>query len=181
VNHRSVSVNQWMGIFILISIPLINVIIILVWAFSENPILKNFSRGMIKLTIILFGMAIAILIGLGGNLSSIAGKTPSLPSSILFTDPSVSELETDMEFSKLMYRESYGMTTISGEVTNSTSSNHAFSFIITFYDENENIIGTATGFIQNIEPSQTKTFETVTMDNVKGAKNYRVNIDTVIN
>ena len=171
-----------MGIFILLSIPVVNVIIILVWAFSENQTLKNFSRGMIKLTFILIGILVAILIGLGRNFPDLNLNNPSLTSSSsLFTDNSQTELETQIKFNKLIYRESYGVTTISGEVKNASNSNHAFSFIITFYDKNENIIGTATGIIQNIEPNQTKTFETVTMDHVKGAKSYRVNIDTVLN
>ncbi len=181
MNHnRPISVNQWMGIFILLSIPFVNIILILVWAFSFNQTLKNFSRGWIKLTLICIGVFIAIIIGLGGKLPNPLTDSPfpAIPSSNELFNTNSTSIENEIHFNNLVYRNSYGMTTVSGEVTNSGTKSHEFTYIITFYDENKKMIGTATGVINNIEPNQTKTFESVTMDDVTGAKSYRANIDS---
>lgn len=74
-----------------------------------------------------------------------------------------------------------GITTVSGEVQNSDSESHSFTLTVTFYDANNNIIGTANGVVNNIGPNQLKTFEGISTNNISNAKHYRVDIDTIIN
>lgn len=178
-NH--LSVNQWMGIMLLLSIPVVNVVLLFVWAFGggeyPNRILKNFSRGILKLSAILIGLTLAILIGLGGITSAI--MSPSTVGTTLMDFPNPSA-ESKIAFDKIVYRTDYGLTTVSGETTNHDNKAHSYTLIVTFYDQNQNIVGTAMGVVNNIEPGQTKTFEAISQDSMENVTNYRVNIDSLI-
>jgi hypothetical protein len=48
----------------------------------------------------------------------------------------------------------------------------------TFY-ANKKIIGTATGYVRDLAPTETKTFSLTTTDDVGGYDDYRIQIETV--
>jgi hypothetical protein len=52
------SVGDWLIIFLLLLIPLVNIILLLVWAFSSdtNPVKANFSKAALLWIIILMGI-----------------------------------------------------------------------------------------------------------------------------
>ena len=54
------SVGDWLIIFLLLLIPLVNIILLLVWAFSSdtNPVKANFSKAALLWIIILMGISI---------------------------------------------------------------------------------------------------------------------------
>jgi hypothetical protein len=74
-----------------------------------------------------------------------------------------------------------GITTVSGEVRNYDNASHSFTLTVTFYDANNNIIGTANGVVNNIGPNQLKTFEAISTNNLSNSKHYLVDVDTIIN
>ncbi|MET3726835.1 hypothetical protein ABID52_000416 [Fictibacillus halophilus] len=89
--------------------------------------------------------------------------------------PTNTNAESKISFDKIVYQNDYGLTTVSGETTNHDNKSHSYSFIVTFYNQNRNIVGTANGVVNNIEPGQTKTFEAISQDNMENVTNYRVN------
>jgi hypothetical protein len=177
----NLTVNQWIIVFIILAIPIVNIVMIFIWAFGGESVthrtLKNFSRAILKLSIICIGIFIAVVIGLGGKLpkSSVSVSKP-----ITHVDLFNSNAESKISFNKVMYRTEYGITEISGETTNNDNKPHSYTFIVTFYDKKKNIVGTAEGVENNVSPGQTKTFDTVSQDSFKNVKSYRINIDTMI-
>ncbi|WP_226675724.1 FxLYD domain-containing protein [Rossellomorea aquimaris] len=181
-SNRNLTVNQWILVFILLFIPVVNLVFLLVWALSkeEHPSIKNFSRAVIKLNLILFGILIAILIGTGGHLSLFddqalvsGGINPLLPSG-------TSAVESKIEFRNIVHRTQMGITTISGETTNMDNEDHSYSLTVTFYDKDKKIVGTGLGIVDNIGPGQTKTFEAISQDNLKAAASVKVDVDSML-
>lgn len=183
-SKQNLSVNQWIIVFIILAIPFVNLIFLLIWALSsdENPNIKNFSRAIFKLNLIIIGIFIAIIIGLGGNLPSSILDGPVNDQNALQTlfSTNQSKTEAQIKFDKVVYRTQMGITVISGETINHDIKEHSFSFIVTFYDKDKNIIGTGTGIVNNIGAGQTKTFEAITQDSIENAANYKIDIDTML-
>lgn len=62
-NEEIMSVGNWIGVLIVLGIPIVNIIMYLVWAFSDNTNenLRNFCKA--SLLIALIGVGLAILFG----------------------------------------------------------------------------------------------------------------------
>ena len=62
-NDEIMSVGQWIGVLLILGIPIVGVIMYLVWAFSDttNENLRNFCKASLLITLIVF--SIAILLG----------------------------------------------------------------------------------------------------------------------
>lgn len=58
-NEEVMSVGSWVGVLIVLAIPLVNIIMYLVWAFSTNTNrnLSNFCKATLLLGLIGFGIA----------------------------------------------------------------------------------------------------------------------------
>lgn len=63
-DYQTVSVGGWIGVYFLSWLPLINLIMLFVWAFSGStkPSLKNYAKA--QLILILIGILLAIIIAL---------------------------------------------------------------------------------------------------------------------
>ena len=66
-----------------------------------------------------------------------------------------------------------------GEVTNNDKVEHTFSLVATFYAEDGSILGTATGIVDNLAPSDTKTYTLVGTDDIKNSKRIKVQLDSM--
>lgn len=65
MDNRPVSVGDWMLTYILLSIPLINIIMLFVWAFGSSPESKaNWAKATL-LWMVIWGVLVAILLGAG--------------------------------------------------------------------------------------------------------------------
>lgn len=65
MDNRPVSVGDWMLTYILLSIPLINIIMLFVWAFGSSPESKaNWAKATL-LWMVIGGVLVAILLGAG--------------------------------------------------------------------------------------------------------------------
>lgn len=76
-NNAPVSVGNWLLTIIVASIPLVGLIMLLVWSFSDDtPVSKrNYCKALLILmvvAIILFGIIIAV----GGGLAALTGGLP---------------------------------------------------------------------------------------------------------
>lgn len=65
MDNRPVSVGDWMLTYILLCIPLINIIMFFVWAFGSSPESKaNWAKASL-LWMVIGGVLVAILLGAG--------------------------------------------------------------------------------------------------------------------
>jgi len=65
MDNRPVSVGDWMLTYILLCIPLINIIMLFVWAFGSSPESKaNWAKASL-LWMVIGGVLVAILLGAG--------------------------------------------------------------------------------------------------------------------
>lgn len=178
---NELSVNNWIIIFVLLAIPIVNIIFLIIWASNSggNISLRNFSRAFFKLHLILIIIVIAFFVGGGNkilNNFSFSNDSPFLP----VTTTLHTSVENKIKFSNLITKTDFGFTTANGEVTNTDDVPHSFSFIVSFYDENKKLIGTANGIMDTIGSGQTKTFEAISTSNLSKAKNYKIDIDFLI-
>lgn len=54
-----------------------------------------------------------------------------------------------------------GMIMVNGKVKNNDSSKHSFAITVTFLDKNGDIIGTASGAVNELGAGQTKTYQAI--------------------
>lgn len=66
MNNNQMSVGQWLLTLILLAIPLVNIILLFVWAFGGDNPKKNFSRATLLLWVILMGLG--MILGVMGAL-----------------------------------------------------------------------------------------------------------------
>ncbi|MBS4195648.1 hypothetical protein [Lederbergia citri] len=59
---KDLSVLEWFGILILLAIPLVNIIMLLVWAFGADNLKKNFARANLLYVLIIAVIAIVVVI-----------------------------------------------------------------------------------------------------------------------
>jgi len=65
MDNRPVSVSDWMVTYILICIPIVNIIMLFVWAFGSSPESKaNWAKATL-LWMVIGGVLVAILLGAG--------------------------------------------------------------------------------------------------------------------
>lgn len=68
------TVKQWLGTLALLMIPIVNIVLVFVWAFSKNTNInkRNFARASLLLTAIILGFYIALtILGFVGGLIGI--------------------------------------------------------------------------------------------------------------
>lgn len=73
----------------------------------------------------------------------------------------------------------YGMWEVVGEVKNNDISKHSATLKATFYGDSGQILGTASGAVNEISASETKTFNLISTDDVAGYKDMKVQVDTL--
>ena len=65
MDNRPVSVGDWMVTYILLCIPLVNIIMLFVWAFGSSPESKaNWAKATL-LWMVIGGVLVAIVLGAG--------------------------------------------------------------------------------------------------------------------
>lgn len=74
----------------------------------------------------------------------------------------------------------YGMWEVVGEVKNNDSIKHSAFLKATFYGDSGQILGTASGAVNDVTPGETKTFNLISTDSVTGYKEMKVQVDTLI-
>lgn len=65
MDNRPVSISDWMVTYILLCIPIVNIIMLFVWAFGSSPESKaNWAKATL-LWMVIGGVLVAILLGAG--------------------------------------------------------------------------------------------------------------------
>lgn len=91
------------------------------------------------------------------------------------------ETETgEIDFSNVLVQSDMGITMVYGEAKNNDSKAHSFTLKVSFYDNNDNLIGTATGAVNDLNGGETKIFGAVGTDDVADAASYKVQVDTMV-
>ncbi|MCA1600825.1 MAG: hypothetical protein LC776_03955 [Acidobacteria bacterium] len=70
-------------------------------------------------------------------------------------------------------------TEVHGEATNNDAVEHSASIKATFYDSSSSIIGTADGFISQIESGQTKTYTLTSQNVIPKYARLKVQVDAI--
>jgi uncharacterized lipoprotein YehR (DUF1307 family) len=116
------------------------------------------GRGFMK-KILLLAMVIVLIV-------SLTGCSGSKEEKIVFSNTKV-ELNKENNFTRVF-----------GEVSNNDSKKHTFSFTVTFYDNDNKILGTASGAMLDLEANKTKTFDSYG-NGIFDTNNYKIQIDTI--
>lgn len=96
-------------------------------------------------------------------------------------EPNDTETQTeDVSFSNVLVQSDMGMTMVYGEVTNNDTKAHSFTVKVSFYDNNESLIGTATGAVNDLNGGETKIFSAIGTDDVSNAVSQKVQVDTMV-
>ncbi len=76
----AISTGGWLGTLLLLMIPLVNLILLIVWAASgtENPNRRNFARAYLVFMVIGIALAIVISIGFGAGAASLTDYLENL-------------------------------------------------------------------------------------------------------
>jgi len=85
-----------------------------------------------------------------------------------------------IEFTNILIKEDYGYTTVTGEAKNNDKKEHSFTIKVTFYDANRKLIGTAIGFMNDVSPGDTKTFDAMGEGDFSDATSYKIQVDTLM-
>jgi hypothetical protein len=135
--------------------------------------------------------AIKVTLGIAGGIIVIAAiasstsksNTQSVPSS----NSNASQQSADqkpsaekMTIKNSAYQEADGLKQVVGEITNNDTGKHTATIKATFYSADGKILGTAVGSVNDVAPSETKTFNLYTNDEVTGYKDMKVQVDTLI-
>lgn len=152
--------------------------------------MENKKKGMstlAKLGIGCGGFIVLIII-----IAAIAGSGSKGSNTQKVTNPDKSSGETTNNQSKPAVTEKmtitnsnakdkgYGMWEVVGEVKNNDSIKHSATLKATFYGDSGQILGTASGAVNDVTAGETKTFNLISVDSVTGYKEMKVQVDTLI-
>ena len=71
-----------------------------------------------------------------------------------------------------------GMTTIQGEITNNSGKSYnGCVFKMSFYDDNDKLIGTADVSVMNFNKGETVTFDSFSDKDLRKATKYKIRLD----
>lgn len=73
-----------------------------------------------------------------------------------------------------------GFTEVMGTAKNTTSSTHSFTVVVTFYDSNGKILGTANGAVNGLAAGESKTFQAMATSDFTNVAKYTVQVDTMV-
>lgn len=74
--YRPVSIGNWMLTYLLMCIPLVNLILLLVWAFGSNtPESKaNWAKATLLWMLLGIGFYVLLIVGVGASLVGLPGR-----------------------------------------------------------------------------------------------------------
>jgi len=141
--ENQLSVKQWVITILLLSIPIVNIILLITWAFGEKNYKTNYSRAVLIIGACYIGIVI-ILAALGVFFASTFGGYSSGDYEEVtyisdYVDEDIEVLEIFLEDSEQEYAKY-----VSGKIINNSidRSHTSISLDINFYDENDLIVGT---------------------------------------
>ncbi|MFB5192028.1 FxLYD domain-containing protein [Alicyclobacillus fastidiosus] len=84
-------------------------------------------------------------------------------------------------FSNIIVKsDGFGDTIVDGEATNHDTKTHDFTLVVSFYDSNGKLLGTADGAVNELAGGDTKTFEAMATSDYISAASYKVQVDALV-
>ncbi|NLM12282.1 MAG: hypothetical protein GX209_00845 [Epulopiscium sp.] len=83
-------------------------------------------------------------------------------------------------FSEPLIRSDGGITMVDVDTTNHDTSTHSFTVIIGFYDENNNLIGAASGAMNDLGAGETKTLSAMANGDFSNAASTKIYVDAIV-
>lgn len=94
-------------------------------------------------------------------------------------EDTTNEME-DVVFSNTLIQSDPSMTMVYGEVKNNDTKARSFTIKVTFYDNSQNIIGSASGAVNDLNGGESKIFSAIGTDDVSDATSHKVQVDTMV-
>lgn len=182
VNKIKASQHDSYGMYTLISflLPLIGIIVGIVFLTKDKKLDKKLGEHCIAfgiLSIILWSVVFAVLVGFSSITSPITTTdTTGSASDLLSNQPLEDVIKIEHTSVK---NDGYGIYEVVGEATNNDTESRTISLKATFYDSSGAILGTASGAVDSLAPSKTKTFNLVSTDKISGYAKYKVQVDSI--
>jgi hypothetical protein len=156
--ENQMTVKRWLGTLLLLAIPLVNLVLLLMWAFGKENPRKNYARA----SLILFSISIGLALVLGVLGAMFSGSWDTSDYDLFMNE----ELDDKLTLSDLIIinNASTSMTskTITGKVKNNSTTDTYYDTFIIFnvYDSENSIVDEASVRInQSIPPGETFRFE----------------------
>lgn len=83
-------------------------------------------------------------------------------------------------FSEPLIRAEGGVTMVDVDTTNNDTSTHSFTVLIGFYDENNKLIGAATGAMNDLGAGETKTLSAMANGDFSNAASNKIFVDAMV-
>jgi len=108
-------------------------------------------------------------------------KDPGIFSMTTSTGNSSTSSSSPVTFSNTVVKsDGFGGTEVDGEVTNNSGTTHDFTLVVSFFDANGKLLGTAEGAVNGLGAGQTKTFIAMGTSDYINAASFKVQVDTMI-
>lgn len=135
----------------------------------------------VKVILIVVGIFIILAVaGSAMNTKEAVNNTNPTSNSAQTTPEPAPAPKEKMTIKNTTFKPGSTLNEVVGEITNNDTVQHTATIKATFYDANNKILGTASGSVNEVAPSQTKTFNLITMDKVEGYKEMKVEVDTLL-
>lgn len=77
-------------------------------------------------------------------------------------------------------QDSFGYTNVIGIAKNTDSVTHSFTIVVSFFDASGNLLGTASGAMNDLAAGDSKTFTCIATADYSKAASYKVQVDTLV-
>jgi len=161
--ENQVSVKQWVITILLLSIPIVNIVLLFMWAFGEKNLKTNYAKAMLIVMACYTGIVIILAI-LGGIIASFSMDEYSSSEWEEDGNVYVSDfIEEDIEVLEISLEDGGGEfgEYITGRIRNNSVENthESVTISVNFYNEENMILGSETvTFDAKIPPGQVYEF-----------------------
>jgi len=88
--------------------------------------------------------------------------------------------KTLIAFSNIVIQNDMGVTSVIGEAMNNDSNAHSFTLVVSFYDKDKKLLGSAVGAVNEVNGGESKIFSAMATDVYANVASYKVQVDTMI-
>lgn len=157
------SVKQWVGTMLLLAIPLVNIILLLMWAFGKENLRRNYARA----SLILFSVSIGLAVVLGVLAALFSSSSDS--SDYGRQREIEAQLNNDLEILELaIVKNDLDYKFLTGKIKNhsTTETYHYFTIEFNAYDKENSLIDTHNSItISEIPPNEVLRIEPYSLHN----------------
>lgn len=109
-----------------------------------------------------------------------ASPSPAATVTVGTSPTPTKQAQQQIEFSNTVVKNTFGITSVYGEVKNNDTKAHSFTLKASFYDGDGKLLGTASGAVNDLNGGDTKVFTAIATEDFSNAASHKVQVDTVI-